>query len=141
MCRPGKEPKVQPSTISFLEEKARHVQHPHDNALVITAVIAYLRVHRVLINNRSSINIIFKKALDQLWMGYSKIKPVDNLLVDFIEATVLPFGMIDLPFCLKEAPNRPTQMETFIVMDQPSATSLWGGRLSIHFEQFPSPTI
>lgn len=89
--------KVQPSTISFLKEKAHHVQHPYNDALVITTVIAHLQLHKVLVDNGSSINIIIKEVLDQLGMGSIKIKPVNILLVDFTRASVLPLRMIDLP--------------------------------------------
>lgn len=90
------------------EEEARHIQHPHDDALVITAVIAHLKVHRVLIDKQSSVNIICKTALDQLRMSSMKIQPVDIPLVRFIRVTILPLGMIDLPLCLGEALNRTT---------------------------------
>lgn len=56
--------KVQPSTVLFLEEEVCHVQQSHNEALVITTVIAYLKVRQVLVDNESSVNIIFKKALD-----------------------------------------------------------------------------
>lgn len=94
--------------ISISEEEVHHVQHPHNDAIVITAVIAHLRVHRVLVDNRSSINIIFKKALDQLPMGSVKLKSVGIPLIKFIGVSVIPLRMIDLALYLREAPNRAT---------------------------------
>lgn len=64
-------------------------------------VIAHHRVHRVLVDNGSSINIIFKKALNQLQMGSLDIKPIDIPLVIFTRAAILPLRMVDLPFSLR----------------------------------------
>lgn len=61
----------------------------------------------MLVDNGSSVNIIFKKALDQLRMGSIKLKPVSIPLIGFTGASVLPLGMIDLPFTWEKHPIRP----------------------------------
>lgn len=141
MCSLGKGLKNQLSTtISFTEDEARHVQHPHDDVLVTMVLIAHLKMHRVLAENESSVNIIFKKALDQLRMDSLKVKPVDVLFVSFTGAAILSIGMID-PICLGETPNKATQMTTFMIIDQPSMYTIIIGRPTfIAFRAFPPPT-
>ena len=45
--------------ITFTDEDARRVHHPHDDAVVITLLIADYTTRRVLIDNRSSADILY----------------------------------------------------------------------------------
>ena len=52
------------TTITFSDSDMEGCQHPHDDPLVIRAIVANKIVHRVLIINRSSADIIFASAFD-----------------------------------------------------------------------------
>ena len=45
--------------IIFSEDDARGVHHPHCDALVVTLLVANKRLHRILIDNGSSADILF----------------------------------------------------------------------------------
>ena len=45
--------------IGFSEEDARRLHHPHDDALVVSIHIGDYNVHRVLVDNGSSANILY----------------------------------------------------------------------------------
>ena len=45
--------------IGFIEEDARHLHHPHNNALVINIRVGDYNTHRVLVDNGSSTNILY----------------------------------------------------------------------------------
>ena len=47
------------TTITFMDTDLESCQHPHDDPLVIRVVVANKTIHRVLIDNGSSTNIIF----------------------------------------------------------------------------------
>ena len=49
-------------TIRFSEEDARRLHHPHDDALVVSIRIENYNMHRVLIDNGSSANILYYPA-------------------------------------------------------------------------------
>ena len=49
--------KVDSPTISFTEEDARRLHHPHDDALVINLSIADFNTQRILVDNGSSVDI------------------------------------------------------------------------------------
>ena len=48
--------------ITFSDSDLEGCQHPHDDPLVVRAVVANKTVHRVLVDNRSSVDIIFASA-------------------------------------------------------------------------------
>ncbi|KAK1380928.1 hypothetical protein POM88_027672 [Heracleum sosnowskyi] len=56
--RPPKLFKGEAADITFTEDDARHVHQPHNDALVVTITIGGLNVHRVLVDNGSSCNIL-----------------------------------------------------------------------------------
>ena len=53
------------TTITFSEFDMEGCQHPHDDPLVIRVVVANKTVHRVLIDNGSSADIIFSSAFEK----------------------------------------------------------------------------
>ena len=52
--------------IGFSEEDARRLHHPHDDALVVSIHIGDYNVHRVLVDNGSSANILYYPAFQQM---------------------------------------------------------------------------
>ena len=69
--------------ISFSEDDARNIHHPHDDALVVTLTIAGLLTRRVLIDNGSSADIIYLPAYQQMKIDNEQLKPIDIPLVGF----------------------------------------------------------
>ena len=57
--RPTKQLRDEMDDITFSERDARHIRHPHCNALVIMVMIAKNNVHRILVNNGSSVDILY----------------------------------------------------------------------------------
>ena len=52
------------TSITFSDSDLEGCQHPHDDPLVIRAVMANKTVHRVLVDNGSSADIIFVSAFE-----------------------------------------------------------------------------
>ena len=48
--------------IEFLEDDARCLHHPHDDALVVTIRVGDYNVHRMLVDNGSSTDILYYPA-------------------------------------------------------------------------------
>ena len=56
-------------TISFTDEEAERIHHPHDDAIVITLLIADYTIRRVLVDNGSLSNILYYPAFQQIRLG------------------------------------------------------------------------
>ena len=55
--------------ITFTDEDAKKVQHPHDDAIVIISLIADYTTRKVLVDNGSSTNILYYPTFQQMRLG------------------------------------------------------------------------
>ena len=78
------------TTITFSNADLEGCQHPHDDTLVIRVVMANKTVHRVLIENGSSTDIIFTSAFDKMGIGREKLELVNAHLRDSQERKYYP---------------------------------------------------
>uniref|UniRef100_A0A2N9IG75 Reverse transcriptase domain-containing protein n=1 Tax=Fagus sylvatica TaxID=28930 RepID=A0A2N9IG75_FAGSY len=85
-----KKPRLEDLLITFTEEDARKVFHPHDDALVVTLEIAGYSIRRVLIDNGSSTDIIYLMAFQQMKIGKDQLRPIETPLVGFAGFQCLP---------------------------------------------------
>ena len=62
------------TTLTFSDSDMEGCQHPHDDPLVIKAVVANKTIHRVLVDNGSSTDIIFASAFEKngYWKGEAR---------------------------------------------------------------------
>ena len=63
------------TSITFSDSDLEGCQHPHDDPLVIRAVVANKTVHRVLVDNGSLADIIFASAFDKMGIGRERLDP------------------------------------------------------------------
>ncbi|GAV63779.1 hypothetical protein CFOL_v3_07297, partial [Cephalotus follicularis] len=103
--------------ISFSEADYEGVRLPHDDPVVVTLLVELFTMKRILIDNGSSADILYKHAFDQLRIPADQLKPVKTPLVGFAGETIHPLGSINLSVVVGTAP-RQTQVEmTFLIVD------------------------
>ena len=107
-------------------------QHPHDDSLVIKAVVANKTIHRVLVDNGSSTDIIFASAFDKMGIGREKLEPINACLHGFYGERVLPLASIQLVLTLGDPPCQATTTVRFLIVDAPSAYNILLGRPSLN---------
>ena len=120
------------TSITFSDSDLEGCQHPHDDPLVIRAVVANKKIHRVLIDNGSSADIIFASAFDKIGIGREKLEPVSTHLRGFFGEKVLLVGSIQLVLTLGNPPCQATTTARFLVVDAPSAYNMLLGRPSLN---------
>ena len=120
------------TSITFSDSDLEGCQHPHDDPLVVRAIMANKTVHRVLVDNGSSADIIFTSAFDKIGIGREKLEPVNTHLRGFSGEKVLPLGSIQLVLTLGEPPCQATTTARFLVVDAPSAYNMLLGRPSLN---------
>ena len=92
------------TSITFSDSDLEGCQHPHDDPLVVRAVVANKTVHRVLIDNGSLSDIIFASAFDKMGIGKEKLESVNTHMRGFSGEKVVPLGSIQLVLTLGDPP-------------------------------------
>ena len=103
--------------IGFSEEDARRLHHPHDDALVVSVHVGDYNVHRMLVDNGSSADILYYPAFQQMWIDRARLIPTNAPLVGFGGTKVLPLGAITLSVTVGDYPQQITRNVTFLVVD------------------------
>ena len=83
--------------IGFSEIDARHLHHPHDDALVVNIQVGDYNMHQILIDNGSSADILYYPAFQQMMIGKERLIPTNAPLVGFGGTKIYPLGAITLP--------------------------------------------
>ena len=116
-------------TVRFSEEDARRLHHPHDDVLVVSIRIEDYNMHRVLIDNGSSADILYYPAFQQMGINRERLVPTNAPpLVGFGGIRVLPLGAVMLSVIVGDYPQQITKNITFLVVDCLSAYNAILGR-------------
>ena len=107
------------TAITFTDSDLEGCQHPHDDPLMIRAVMANKKNHWVLVDNGSSADIIFASAFDKMGIGREKLEPANTHLRGFSREKVLPFGSIQLVLTLGDPLCQATTTVRFLIVDAP----------------------
>jgi hypothetical protein len=130
--RPSKAAKTDSVVLSFSEENTRGVMMPHDDTLVVTLTVPNHGIHRILVDNGSSADILYWPAFQQMGIDRERIKPFASPLVGFGGEVVFQMGIIPLPVTAGTTPQLATMMIDFLVIDRPSAYNVIMGRPALN---------
>lgn len=96
-CEPGAvmpitRPRGPSPLISFSDDDLEHIQLPHDDALVTTGLVANREVHRILVDNGSSTDILFFKAFEKMGIPLTQLTPSNARVIGLSSDLVKPVG-------------------------------------------------
>ncbi|GMN66700.1 hypothetical protein TIFTF001_035760 [Ficus carica] len=126
ICRQSSTP------ITFTDEEADRLLHPHNDALVGEIRVADNVIRRVLIDSGSSADVMFMDAFSRLKIGGAVLTPIQTPLYGFAGECVRAFGTINLPVAIGDGPEMVARMVEFIVVDRPSAYNVILGRPTLN---------
>ena len=78
-------------------------------------------MHRVLVDNGSSTDILYYPAFQQMEIGRERLVPTNAPLIGFGGTKVLPLGAITLSVVVGNYPQQIAKDVTFLVVDCSSA--------------------
>ncbi|KAL5576446.1 hypothetical protein UlMin_018145 [Ulmus minor] len=88
-------PHLSNDPIIFTKDEARSLWHPHMDAIVVTLHIARRKVFRILIDNGSSIDILFKSILNKMNLIGAKIEPTTSSIFGLTRDSVSSEGILN----------------------------------------------
>ena len=118
--------------ITFIDEDAGRIHHPHDDAIVITLLIADYTTRRMLVDNGSSADILYYSAFQQIRLGRDQLRPVCSPLVGFRGMKVQPVGIITLLVVVGSYPQQIAKEVNFLVVDCSSSYNAIIGRQTLN---------
>ena len=101
----------------FTDKEAERIHHPHDNAIVITLLIADYTTRKVLVDNGSSADILYYSAFQQMRLGRDLLCLVCSPLIGFGGMKVQPVGTITLLVVVGSYLQQITKEVNFLVVD------------------------
>ncbi|KAL5576657.1 hypothetical protein UlMin_018356 [Ulmus minor] len=113
-------PRLSDDSIIFTEGEARGLWHPHTDAIVVTLRIAGRKVFRILVDNGSSADILFKSTFNRMNLVGVKIEPTASSLSGFTGDSISSEGILNLPVELESSPCQHIQAVDFVLVDCPS---------------------
>ncbi|XP_074351853.1 uncharacterized protein LOC141691001 [Apium graveolens] len=128
-----KKSKPSPSLIiSFLDEDySPNIIRGHQDALVITAKIGTNTVKKILVDNGSSVDILYHHALARMDTGERKLENTHSPLYGFTGNKVKVVGTIDLPVLFGTMPYQVWKIVKFHVISVNSSNNAILGRTTI----------
>ncbi|KAL0411344.1 UNVERIFIED_CONTAM: hypothetical protein Slati_3724100 [Sesamum latifolium] len=117
--------------IQFRRAKRSGPKTSHNDALVITALLANYELGRIFIDSGSSADILFGEAYGEMQLGTSPLK-MNTSLYGFTGEVIHHRGMISLPLTLETENARRACMLKFLVVDVPSAYNVILGRPTLN---------
>ena len=91
--------------IGFSEEDARRLHHPHDDAIVVSLRVEEYNIHRVLIDNGSSADILYYPTFQQMRIDRERLVLTNAPLVGFRGSRVFPLGVVTLSVIVSDYPR------------------------------------
>ena len=119
--KPPKGHTSQVDDIVFTQADASWVHHPLEDALFITTEVANSLVHQLLVDNGSTVNILYWGVYQKTCLRRADLTPMTSLLYGFIGDSVIPEGTIKLVVTLGETPRTVTVRIDFPVVKCPLA--------------------
>ncbi|KAK1372243.1 hypothetical protein POM88_028436 [Heracleum sosnowskyi] len=103
----------------------------HQDALIVTAKIGTNTVKKILIDNGSSVDILYHHAYSRMDLGDRKMENVNIPMYGFTGNEVKIVGTIDLPILFGTSPCQTWQMIKFHVVNAASSYNAILGRTTL----------
>ena len=103
--KPSKSFKKEIEDITFTNADGQWVHHPHNDPLFITTTIGNMNVPQTLVNNGSSVDILYLGAYEQMGLGLHQLTPTPTPLYGFPGDSLTPVGSIKLAITVGILPS------------------------------------
>ncbi|XP_024030686.1 uncharacterized protein LOC112094319 [Morus notabilis] len=100
----AKTPRYSSTNVAFNEDDASGVHFPHNDALVVEAMIGNYTVCRIRVDNGSSVDLLYSDCLKKMGIQNEQLEKTSRPLYGFTGDSVILQGTIRLPITTREKP-------------------------------------
>ncbi|XP_072087858.1 uncharacterized protein [Arachis hypogaea] len=119
-------------TISFTKEDGQGNVPRYDDPVVITMILANAHLHRTLVDQGSSADVLFKPALDKLGLDKKELRVYPDTLYGLGDTPIKPLRFILLHTTFEKGMRSKTLSIKFIVVDVGLAYNALIGRTTLN---------
>ncbi|KAK2996438.1 hypothetical protein RJ639_025575 [Escallonia herrerae] len=119
-------------SLEFNDADLDGVSLSHDDALVITLRIDAFQVKRILVDTRSSADIIFEDEFNQMGISDDRVKPISSPLYGFTGASAPVEGIASLTVIAGEGPRQAVHTLDFLIVKVRSSSNGILGRTGLN---------
>lgn len=101
-----------------MDDDEERVLYPHEDALVIKAIITSKEFNRILVDSGSSVDILFNLILDEMGITYVRVEHTSIFLKGFGGGKLTHFGVVELPMTIGARLFEKTRMLDFVVVEE-----------------------
>jgi len=102
--------------ITFIPADGQGVKHPYDDTFMISTVMEGHRVHKILMDNGNSLNILLAKVMTTIGIDTSMMTIVPTPLIGMEGSPVPVKGAVGLTITMGTAPHCETLQQTLMVI-------------------------
>ena len=99
-------------------ENEKGILYPHEDALVIKAIVVGTELRQILVDMGSSVDIWFKSALNDMKISDLKLERTNTSLKGFGGGRLTPMGIIELPIIVGSKLFKRTVMLDFVMVEE-----------------------
>jgi len=101
--------------MTFTLENREEVTYPYEDTLVTSTVLSNHQIHKVLVDDGSSVNILSRDVMSQIGINPSRMTHIKTLLIGIEESRVLIKGVLEIPIIIGTYLKCLTLQPTFIL--------------------------
>ncbi|XP_024041948.1 uncharacterized protein LOC112099077 [Citrus clementina] len=114
----AKRARVRQVPIMWTDEDEEGILYPHEDALVIKAIVASKKFDRILVDTGSSVDVLFKSTLEEMGIADLKLDYTNTSLKGFGGGKLVPLGVVKLPITIRSSPTERTMILYVVVVDE-----------------------
>ncbi|XP_027915089.1 uncharacterized protein LOC114174447 [Vigna unguiculata] len=118
--------------IVFIDDDFHGLDHQQDDPIVITVEIENYAVKKVLVDQGSSVDILYWATYQKLQLPDTAMVPYDEPIYGFSSEQVSTQGYIDLHTVFQEGTQTKTIPIRFLIVDAPTSYNILLGRPSLN---------
>ena len=99
-------------------EDEEGILYPHEDGLVIKATAASKKFNRILVDTGSSIDVLFKSALEEVGIADLRLEHTNTSLKGFGAGKLVLLGVVELPITIASSSTEKTMILDFVVVDE-----------------------
>lgn len=119
----------------WTDDDEEWVLYLHEDALVISAIMASKKFDQILVDSGSSVDVLFKSTLDEIGITGLRLENINTSLKGFDGRRLTALSMVKLFVTIDSTPFQKIIMLDFVVVDKDNLYQIILGKLFLRISK------